>query len=252
MSKINQLITAWPPNTIATSDWLEKQGVYRQLADVYVDSGWIERVERGAYRKAGDTVTWAGGLYALQKLQQLRVHVGGRTALEYHGLGHYIRIGPTHRVTLWKTPGTRLPAWFVNHDWESELDVRTATLFSGNVGGITEKPIEQIPVRLASAERAILEYLYDVPKRAGFDEANYLMEGLTTLRPALLQKLLENCTSVKTKRLFMYLAEHHRHGWFKRLDSSGIDFGKGKREIVKGGKLDKTYQIVVPELSRED
>lgn len=50
----------------------------------------------------------------------------------------------------------------------------------------------------------------------------------------------------------MYLAENYNHSWFERLDSSKIDFGKGKREIIKGGTLNKKYQIVVSELSRED
>jgi len=50
----------------------------------------------------------------------------------------------------------------------------------------------------------------------------------------------------------LYMADHHNHPWFKRLDLSSIPLGKGKREIIKGEKLDKTYNIVVPELSRED
>jgi hypothetical protein len=48
------------------------------------------------------------------------------------------------------------------------------------------------------------------------------------------------------------MAEHHNHAWFKRLDQSSIDLGSGKREIVKGGILDKKYKIVVPNLSREE
>lgn len=90
------------------------------------------------------------------------------------------------------------------------------------------------------------------PKQEGFDEANYIMEGLPSLRPTVLQTLLEACKSVKVKRLFLYMAEHHNYAWFKRLETSSMDLGSGKREIIKGGKLDKKYMIVVPELSRED
>ena len=32
-----------------------------------------------------------------------------------------------------------------------------------------------------------------------------------------------------------------------RLDRDGIDLGKGKRMLVRGGKLDPKYQITVPE-----
>lgn len=91
-----------------------------------------------------------------------------------------------------------------------------------------------------------------MPKDESIDEANYLMEGLSSLRPSVLQTLLETCKSVKVKRLFLYMAEHHNHAWFKRLETSSMDLGSGKREIIKGGKLDKKYKIVVPELSRKD
>ncbi len=37
------------------------------------------------------------------------------------------------------------------------------------------------------------------------------MEGLTTLRPRLIQSLLEQCRSVKVKRLFTVLAEACNH-----------------------------------------
>jgi hypothetical protein len=97
-----------------------------------------------------------------------------------------------------------------------------------------------------------MEYLYDIPRYEGFDEANYIMGGLPSLRPALLQQLLEGCKSIRVKRLFLYMTENHIHAWVERLKPSSIDFGKGKREIIKGGKLDKKYKIVVPELSRED
>jgi hypothetical protein len=39
------------------------------------------------------------------------------------------------------------------------------------------------------------------------------MEGLNTLRPDLVQELLEKCSSVKVKRLFMHLAEQFQHPW---------------------------------------
>lgn len=155
-------------------------------------------------------------------------------------------------VILWKAPDVRLPTWFKTYDWEASLEVRSATLFGRGVDALLQTDVENIELTTSSAERAVLEYLYDVPKREGFDEANYIMEGLSSLRPSVLQKLLEPCSSVKVKRLFLYMAEYHNHAWFERLNPSSIDFGSGKREIIKGGRLDKKYKIVVPDLSRED
>jgi hypothetical protein len=73
------------------------------------------------------------------------------------------------------------------------------------------------------------------------------MEGLSNLSPRRLQKLLADCRSVKVKRLFFFFADRHKHAWLKHLDTKYIDFGTGKRMLVKGGKLDPVRQITVPE-----
>ena len=72
------------------------------------------------------------------------------------------------------------------------------------------------------------------------------MEGLTTLRPKLVQRLLEECKSIKVRRLFLLMAEYSNHDWFKELNVEKIDLGSGKRVIVKNGVLDKKYKITVP------
>ena len=53
-----------------------------------------------------------------------------------------------------------------------------------------------------------------------------LMEGLNNLPPKQVQTLLENCQSVKVKRLFLYMAEKADHRWFKQLDHYKSGFGK--------------------------
>ena len=39
--------------------------------------------------------------------------------------------------------------------------------------------------------------------------------GLNDLVPNQVQQLLEQCISVKVKRLFLYLAEKTNHSWFE-------------------------------------
>jgi hypothetical protein len=73
------------------------------------------------------------------------------------------------------------------------------------------------------------------------------MEGLRNLSPRRLQGLLADCKSVKVKRLFFWFAERHNHVCLQKLDRAGIDLGKGKRMLVRGGKLDSKYNITVPE-----
>lgn len=252
MKKINQILQKWPQGTVVTTDWLKKQGMSRQSVNNYKKSGWLEQISSGAYKRKGDSIKWQGGVYALQQFQNKPVHIGGKTSLELQGYGHYIRQAGQQKVVLWKIPQTQLPMWFQNVDWEVQLNVRSATLFREGANEFLQTKVEHIPLTLSTAERAILEYLYDVPKHEGFDEASYIMEGLTSLRPTVLQSLLEACNSVRVKRVFMFIAEYYQHSWWKRLNHANINFGKGKRVIVEEGKLNKKYMIVVPELGRED
>ncbi|MCW9705738.1 type IV toxin-antitoxin system AbiEi family antitoxin domain-containing protein [Fodinibius salsisoli] len=170
--------------------------------------------------------------------------IRSRTALELRGLGHYIKMSSRDQVILWKTPEVRLPLWFKNYNKsKSQLEVRSATLFPKDDQGLSTKTLNQGDITISSAERTIMEYLYDVPKREGFDEANYIMEGLASLRPNTLQQLLESCKSIRVKRLFICLAEDHNHRWFERLDSSTIDFWESKRKIMKGENLIRNSKL---------
>ena len=74
-----------------------------------------------------------------------------------------------------------------------------------------------------------------------------LMEGLVGLSPKRTSRRLGEYRSVKVKRLFPGFTERYGHPWLERLDRDGIDLGKGKRMLVRGGKLDPKYQITVPE-----
>ena len=109
------------------------------------------------------------------------------------------------------------------------------------------------PLVLSTAERAVLELLDELPERESFHQVDKLMEGLSTLSPHRLQRLLSECRNVKVKRLFLFLADRHPHAWLKHIQRDQIDLGKGKRMLVKGGKLNSTYHITVPEdLRRSD
>ena len=78
-------------------------------------------------------------------------------------------------------------------------------------------------------------------------ECYQVMEGLTTLRPKLLQQLLEQCGSIKVKRLFLYMAHKAGHAWAQRLDREKIDIGSGARAITKGGVYVASFGLTLPE-----
>jgi hypothetical protein len=248
--KINLLLQAWPRGTVALHPWLRRHGVSRKLAEQYRRRGWIDAIGRGAFVRRGDRVEWPGALYALQRVAAKRVHPGGRTALELQGLAHFVPVGQGSPVYLYGAPGVRLPTWFREHDWQHPLRYSATALFTRRLG-LTARTFGEFGLEISSPERAMLEYLDGFPLRASFEEARELMEGLATLRPELLQALLENCASVKVKRMFLYLADQARHRWRAQLKDKRIRLGSGKRRLVRDGKLDPRYLITVPATAGE-
>lgn len=245
---INNLLKEWPKGTIAVHPWLIKQGVYRQLADVYVKGGWLERIGQGAFKRAGEKVDWIGGVYALQTQLDASVHPAGKAALQLHGNAHYVPADfKQSKIVLFGVLNEKLPAWFNKYLWGVEIRYVMTGLFGNDKPlGLTSYNAGDYDIKISSPERAALEFCYDVPSDESFDELSHIISGLTTLRPPILQDLLERCRSIKAKRLFMYLAEKHQHSWVNRLDLTRVDFGRGKRSICKGGRYDSKYKIVVP------
>ncbi|VAX11056.1 Ynd [hydrothermal vent metagenome] len=201
--------------------------------------------------RAGDLVTYEGAIYALQRQLGLSVHPGGRNALSILGKSHYLSLSQK-KVILFGEKGERLPAWFKNHDWGLKIEYHSSSFLPANLG-FTEVQVGTFTIKVSGATRAMMECLYLVPKKQELFECYELMEGLTNLRPNQVQELLENCNSVKVKRLFMYLAEKCGHSWVKYINMEKIDFGSGKRSLVKNGVYVQKYQITVPrELEAHD
>ncbi|MFA7159123.1 MAG: type IV toxin-antitoxin system AbiEi family antitoxin [Kiritimatiellia bacterium] len=246
-SKINQLLKQWPKSTVATAAWLERKGLYRQLVRGYVSSGWLQPMERGAYLRSGDSVDWLGGVYALQRQLNLGIYVGADTALSLKGLGHYLPLGGKSAVLLFSEKRATLPGWFRTHDWGVKLQYHFPKLFEkSNPSGFTEVKHEAFSVLVSAPERAILEVMHLATSNSAIEHAVELMDGLSTLRPQVIQALLESCRSAKVKRLFLWAAEAVRHDWFARLAPGRIDLGKGKRQLYHGGCFDTKYGITVP------
>ena len=246
MTKINQLISQWPAGSFMTAVYLQKRGISPALRRRYVDSNWLESVGRGAYKRPGDSVDWLGGVHTLQTQLKMTVHPGGKTALALKGSSHFVPLGPAG-VFLFGKRGDRLPKWFTEYHWPEKVLYKPTALFEGDLSKyMTDHRHKELGIRIASRELAFLEMLYHLPARQGFMEAFSIMENLATLRPTVVQKLLEMCRSVKVKRLFLFLAQRAEHPWFKKLNTADLDLGKGKRMIIRHGVLDKTYAITVP------
>jgi hypothetical protein len=245
-SKINRLVSQWPRGTPAAASYLNTKGFSHDLLTRYKKSGWIQSFGRGAYILNGDNVEWPGAIYTLQTQLGLKVHPGGKTALELKGYAHYLPSGK-RTIFLYGTQGLVLPTWFEGGRLgvESAL-IRTNLFPAASELGLSEFKEKDLVLKISTPERAAMEMLHLVPGKVGFDEASLIMENLATLRSEVVQRLLVMCRSIKVKRLFMFMAEQHGHSWVSELDLSSLDLGKGKRMIVPHGHLDAKYRITVP------
>lgn len=246
-SAINRLLLAAPYGVPMTSDWLAGQGVTPQMLWGYKNSGWLVPLGRGAWIRAGQSVDWTAAVFALQRQSPNSVWPAGRTALALIGQAHYIPQGSNAPLQLAVVRGYRLPAWFQRLPFGRNLVKFSATsLFDPIDTGLTSWNASAFALDISSPERAAVELCAMTPADADPEEVKELVQGLPALRPALLQKLLVACRSIKAKRLLFVLAELLEHSWLDQLDTSQIDLGSGKRSLQVPGRFHRRYQITVP------
>jgi hypothetical protein len=227
------------------SSWLTKQGYSHDLQQRYKKSNWLNSVGTGAFIRNNDKVGYEGAIYALQEQNGPTIHPGGRTALSLLGRALYLELSPRRRVVLFGIPGEKLPTWFKKHDWGAIPNYQETSFLPPDLG-LTNLECSNFSIKISGATRAIMECLHLAPQGQELMECYQLMEGLTTLVPKQVQALLENCQSIKVKRLFLYMAQKVGHSWFKHLDLKTVDLGKGKRSVVKNGVFINKYKITVP------
>lgn len=250
-SKINQLLSSQPLGTVMQSFWLKKQGYSLDLQKRYRESNWFEPVGRGAMKRVNESITYEGAVYALQYQSNMSIHPGGRTALSMQGLSHYIEFASSN-VFLFGYKTELLPVWFKKYDWGTKVSYQSTSFLPPEMH-LIEKEFKTFSIKISNAPRALMECLYLVPDKQNLIECFHFMESMNNIRPAVVQELLENCKSIKVKRLFLYLAEKVNHNWFARLELDKIELGKGKRSIIKNGVYISKYRITVSkELEKND
>lgn len=250
-TKLNQLLRALPQDMVVDAAWLTDAGYSTSLRSQYVAAGWLERPARGVYKVPTGQPTWETVLASLQHLMGRSLHVGGRTALELHGFGHFLAPGQPKEVVV--HTHDPLPSWLAKLPDMPRFETRSiAALFSSDDANSLGPSVaardssNRYPLMVSVPERAWLELLADVPGRVNFESADVIGEGLRTLRPALLENLLRTVRSVKVRRLALWFADRHAQPWRGRLDRDRIDLGIGKRSLVPNGRLDPTYLITYP------
>ena len=264
--KLNQLSRRLPEGLPVDAAWLRALGYTPNLLRKYEAAGWLQQPAHRIYLRPRGPIVWQQAVLALQTLLARDLAVGGRSALDLHGFSHYLEALP-QAIYLYgpKAPPTwlkSLPAG-VEFRYRNDARIFTDAVASTAPHRLDAPPAERTkradglttmawgpwnwPLTVSTPERAILEFLDELPDRETFHQADMLMEGLSTLSPTRLQALLVDCHNIKVKRLFFFFADRHGHAWLKRLDRDAIDFGRGKRSLVKGGRYDAKHMITVPE-----
>jgi len=244
-SKINTLVQKLPKGLVLLSPWLCAEGYPHELQQRYRKSGWLKSIGKGAMIRTGDELMLSGAISSLQNQANASVHIGGRSALEQLGLAHYLQVNSTE-LTLFAEGQFSMPLWFRKNKWDFEAKLYCNSLFNNKEIGLVDYKSGELNMKISGAARAIMECLSLTPNQFSLSEAYELMDGLTTIRPVQVQELLENCKSIKVKRLFLYFAEKAGHSWFKYIDIKKIDLGSGNRSLVRDGVLVSKYQLVVP------
>ena len=238
--KIKLLLSLFDENKLLFSHFLLQYGFSSDLLQWYRKTGWIESYARGLYKKVNVTVSLDDLILAMQKQLNLNIFFGGKFCLrKYYGINHFSILGESKKNLFYNKSERKLPIWFKSLFKDEIIFVETNFL-ENNIG------FNEINgIFVSTPERAFLEVLYMVPKETTVSEAEEILELLPNLRPKLLENLLKKCSSIKVKRLFLYLAEKVNHSWFKYIKTEIIDLGDGIREIEKNGKYVEKYKIVV-------
>jgi hypothetical protein len=228
MSILNTLYGQLAPGRPVTSPELAAMGVSADLAVHYVRAGWLLRLARGVFVRPETSLD----LHSSLRLLEQRVdglHVGGKSALDWHGTRQNVASQPTLHLYGWMSEV--LPEWFTARFPSSYHRQR---LFD-------EKPDQMLRVsrfqrqpqspRVSDPERALLELLSDVGVRQPLDDARELVEATTSLRAAVLQDLLTRCRQVKTVRLCLTLGRELDLPWIRKLAPDRLPTGSSQRWV---------------------
>jgi hypothetical protein len=232
-NKLNALYTSSRPGTPLTSEDLAALGISADLAVHYVRAGWLQRLARGVYCRPNDPPALHPSLVLLQR-QLLGLHIGGKSALDWYGVRHYLAQRPILHLYGWKT--MRLPDWFTGR---FPAEYHRKRLFNEQPKSLLHvRPFEKHPDAplVSEPERALLEMLSEVGVRQPRQEARELVESANNLRADVLHELLQRCTSVKTVRLCLQLGRETLQRWATKLDPSHLPMGSDKPWVSRSAE----------------
>lgn len=208
-----------------TSRELADEGISADLAVHYVRAGWLRRLARGVFTRPDAQLQRDPSLLLLQDIVP-GLHVGGKSALDWHGVRHYVPGEP--RLHLYGLESATLPSWFTA---VFPAEYHRKRLFQSDATGMKHVgPFEGRAdgPNVSAPERAFLELLSEVGVRQPLAEARELAESTYGFRPTVLRGLLRDCVNVKTVRLCVQLGRDLSLPWSKKLDPLELPGGSDR------------------------
>lgn len=242
-NKLNRLLQTGIPGGLYFSAWLKENGYSDQLIKRYRESGWLTALYKGVMFRTGDKLLSFAALESYNKQLRKNFHVAAHSALEVSGFNHYVPMGKP-LLMIGHPKQEPVPAWMLDEKFDRSLKFFSTETFSAPE--LTQYSPEYSHLQVSVPEQAFLECLLLAPKQYAYMDLFYIMEQLTTLRPQILQHLLENTDNLKVKRMFLYMAEKSGHHWFNLLDAGKINLGLAKHKLVENGVYVSKYKITVP------
>ena len=239
---IKHLVLSKYARGLMFSQWLKEKGYSRQLLNKYRASGWLESLCRGVMMMKGYDRKALVALACYNEQLDKRYRVAAHSALELAGFSHYIPMGKP--VLMVAHGNDKVPAWFKIDKFDHNFVLFSTDAF--RYVATSNIAIEGYNLLASSPELAFMECLLLAPQRYSLMDLYYIMEQLTSLRPEVVQNLLEQTSNNKVKRLFLYMAEKANHYWYDMLDTSKIDIGTSKVQLVKDGTYISKYKITIP------
>jgi len=242
-TKINQLLASTDSSGLLFSDWLKKKGYSDQLQKKYRDSGWLTSLSKGVMFRTGSSLSAFSAVASCNAQTNAEYRIAAHSALEYAGFNHYVPMGKPVLVIA-MTSTSKRPLWM-------EDDIFDMTFRTFHTEAFADEEVVKTNTKsgilnISSPEMAFLECLFLAPKYYDYMDLYYIMEQLTTLRPDVVQRLLEATNNYRVKRMFLYMAEKAGHYWFEELCHEKIKLGDFKVQLVPDGIYNAKYKMTIP------
>lgn len=225
------MLATLPRNEPLCTRYLVDCGLSESRVSYLSRHGWLTKLGRGVYMLPGDTLGRDGSL-AFLTTRIDGFHVGGKTALAWHGVRHNLMF--KERLSLWGNVPMCLPTWFAER-YDSHY--QTTQIFDQKAPpllGLAALPTGRSDLMVSSPERAILELLSDAGKFQTLEETRNLVESARNFRMSLFADLLGHVTRIKVVRLASALADEYGLPWAELAREHSERVGGADRWIAVG------------------